>query len=171
MNALAVAVGVAPFRGLCSLVALHFTYAFGAAFNWNSFLLAASLAGWLNGLTGFWLNGLVQCSVGSFLAQVAWKLDDTQSAQRKQTEIETETETEAKSKTLSRKQFLQTVRQFYSFRVEKENKQTELVRFDLLSTKQGSKEFRWLPVKFINRLHCIQHTYLRLFVIALWFVL
>lgn len=83
--------------------------------------------------------------------------------QRKQTSTETETETEAKaeaeaqvkSKTLSRKQFLQTVRQFYSFRAEKENKQTELVRFDLLSIQAQFERISAGRVKFINRLHCL----------------
>lgn len=87
--------------------------------------------------------------------------------QRKQTSTETETETETeakaeaeaqtqvKSKTLSRKQFLQTVRQFYSFRVEKENKQTELVRFDLLSIQAQFERISAGRVKFINRLHCL----------------
>lgn len=83
--------------------------------------------------------------------------------QRKQTSTETETATEAKaeaqaevkSKTLSRKQFLQTVRQFYSFRVEKENKQTELVRFDLLSIQAQFERISAGRVKFINRLHCL----------------
>lgn len=85
--------------------------------------------------------------------------------QRKQTSTETETATETeakaeaqaqvKSKTLLRKQFLQTVRQFYSFRVEKENKQTELVRFDLLSTQAQFERISAARVKFINRLHCL----------------
>lgn len=82
------------------------------------------------------------------------------SAQRKQTETETETEAEAKaeaeaevkSKTLSRKQFLQTVRQFYSFRVEKENKQTELVRFDLLSTEARFERISAAPSEIYKSL-------------------
>lgn len=82
------------------------------------------------------------------------------SAQRKQTETEKETEAEAeakaeaevKSKTLSRKQFLQTVRQFYSFRVEKENKQTELVRFDLLSTEARFERISAAPSEIYKSL-------------------
>lgn len=98
--------------------------------------------------------------------------------QRKQTSNETETEAKAeaeaqvKSKTLLRKQFLQTVRQFYSFRVEKENKQTELVRFDLLSTQAQFERISAARVKFINRLHCIV-LYLSIVCVLppVWFVL